>query len=308
MQKVAVTGGAGFIGSHTTETLVKLGKHVCVIDDLSTGFSKNLDNLPNDQITLIDASILDKDALKQAFEGVETVFHLAAKLDVAESMEAPVEYNETNTVGTLRVIRCAHDCGVQNVVIASSAAIYGDSPVVPKLETMQPEPKSPYAATKLAGEQYAQIYAKPGQLNIAIMRFFNVFGPRQSLASSYAGVIPIFMDKASKNESIVIFGDGEQTRDFIFVKDLVDACISAVGQNDIFNCAYSDPITVNELAKTIIKLSNSGSVIEYLPERNGDVKYSYANNEKIRRVLGFEPKWDLYKGLEETLKTFSGSP
>lgn len=221
-------------------------------------------------------------------------------------MEKPIECVEINTQGTLNVLQEAAAAGVKKLCFSSSAANYGDNPTVPKLETMIPEPKSPYAVTKLDGEYYCGIFADEGWLQTACMRYFNVFGPRQDPGSQYAAAIPIFIHKALRNEPITIFGDGEQTRDFIYVKDIV-AANAFLAETDsltgVYNVAYGKRQTVNDLARKIIELTGSKSKIEYAPQRAGDVKHSQASIDKISSV-GFVPGSDFDSGLAKTIEFF----
>ena len=301
--KVLVTGGAGFIGSHMVEHFQ--GKaDVRVLDNLRSGYLKNLDGL---DCEFIEGSITHRAAVRAAVEGVETIFHMAAMISVPESMEKPIECVEINTTGTLIVLEEAARAGVKKLCFSSSAANYGDNPTVPKLETMLPEPKSPYAITKLDGEYYCDLFSREGRLATGVMRYFNVFGPRQDPKSAYAAAVPIFIDKAVKNEPITIFGDGEQTRDFIYVKDIVAANVF-LAMNDtppgFFNVAYGGRLTVNDLAKKIIELTGSSSKIEYAPERPGDVKHSMASVEKLK-AAGFEPTSNFDEGLAATIRFFN---
>ena len=224
--KVLVTGGAGFIGSHIVEHFQGRAE-VRVLDNLRSGFKHNLAGFEHE---FIEASILDREAVRRAVEGVDYIFHLAAMISVPESMAKPIECNELNTNGTLVVLEEAAKAGVKKLVLSSSAAIYGDNPVVPKVETMFPEPKSPYAITKLDGEYYCRMFAAEGKLQTACLRYFNVFGPRQDPKSQYAAAVPIFIHRALKHEPITIYGDGEQTRDFIYVKDIAAANVYAATQ------------------------------------------------------------------------------
>ena len=301
--KVLVTGGAGFIGSHIVEHFQ--GKaDVRVLDNLRSGFMHNIE--PFD-VEFIEGSITDADKVRQAVKGVDYVFHLAAMISVPESMDKPIECVEINTNGTLTVLRGAADAGVKKLVLSSSAAIYGDNPTVPKLETMCPEPKSPYAVTKLDGEYYCKMFADEGWLNAASLRYFNVFGPRQDPKSQYAAAVPIFIHKALRNEDIMIFGDGEQTRDFIFVKDIAVANVYAATESKgtgVYNVAYGNSQTVNELAEKIIKLTGSKSKINHAPERAGDVKHSCANIDNVKST-GFVPSGDFDAGLKQTIDFFS---
>jgi UDP-glucose 4-epimerase len=231
---------------------------------------------------------------------VDQVFHLAAMVSVPESMENPVACNEINVVGTLVVLEEAARAKVKKLVFSSSAAVYGDNLVVPKLEVMPPEPKSPYAITKLDGEYYCRMFTGEGRLLTTSLRYFNVFGPRQDPKSQYAAAVPIFFDRARKKERITIFGDGEQTRDFIYVKDIVAANVFFASQLNVagvFNVAHGQRITINELARTICDLTKSKAKIKYAPGRAGDVKHSQAS---INRLLtaGFRPSTALADGLK----------
>ncbi|HEY1786834.1 MAG TPA: NAD-dependent epimerase/dehydratase family protein [Verrucomicrobiae bacterium] len=300
--KILVTGGAGFIGSHIVEHFQRKAE-VRVLDNLRSGFKKNLSGF---ECELIEGSILDRDAVCRAVAGVDYVFHLAAMISVPESMQKPIECDEINTKGTLIVLEEASRAGVKKLVLSSSAAIYGDNPTVPKLETMLPEPKSPYAITKLDGEFYCKIFSDEGRLATTCLRYFNVFGPRQDPKSQYAAAVPIFIDRALKNEPMTIFGDGGQTRDFIYVKDVVAANIFFATQSNetgVFNVACGKRITIKALAQTICKLTESRSEIRYAPERAGDVKHSCASIDKISGA-GFVPVENQENNLRETIEFF----
>ena len=300
--KVLITGGAGFIGSHIVEHFQ--GKaEVRVLDNLRSGLKHNLAGLQHE---FIEASILDRDAVRRAVQGVDFFFHLAAMISVPESMAKPIECNEINTQGTLIVLEEAAKAGVKKLVLSSSAAIYGDNPVVPKIETMFPEPKSPYAITKLDGEYYCKMFADEKRLRTACLRYFNVFGPRQDPKSPYAAAVPIFIHHALKHEPITIYGDGEQTRDFIFVKDIVAANVYFATQSPVagvFNVAYGKKITINDLCTTICKLTGSKSEIKHAPERTGDVRHSMASVDKIH-ATGFVAGGNLFDGLKTTVDFF----
>ena len=300
--KILVTGGAGFIGSHIVEHFQ--GKaEVRVLDNLRSGHRRNLDGLAHE---FIAGSILDREAVRRAVQGVDYVFHLAAMISVPESMAKPVECNELNTVGTLVVLEESALAGVKKLVFSSSAAIYGDNPVVPKVETMLAEPKSPYAVTKLDGEFYCRMFAAEKRLATASLRYFNVFGPRQDPQSPYAAAVPIFIDRAVKNLPITLYGDGEQTRDFIYVKDIVAANVFMATQSPsagVFNVAYGRKITIRELAQTIIAQTGSQSEIRFAPERAGDVKHSLAAIDKLC-AEGFSPTSDFVTGLAATIRYF----
>jgi UDP-glucose 4-epimerase len=301
--KILVTGGAGFIGSHIVEHFQDRAD-VLVLDNLHSGFKHNLAGIKHE---FIQASILDRECVRRAVKGVDYVFHLAAMVSVPESMQKPVECNEINAAGTLMVLEEAARARVKKLVFSSSAAIYGDNPVVPKVETMPPEPKSPYAVTKLDGEYYCKMFAEEGRLPTTSLRYFNVFGPRQDPRSQYAAAVPMFVDRAVKHAPLTIFGDGEQTRDFIFVKDVVAANVyfaverSAAG---VFNLACGRRITINDLAKTICRLTGSRSEIKYAAGRPGDVKHSVASIEKLREA-GFVPKASFNDGLKATIQFFN---
>ena len=300
--KVLVTGGAGFIGSHIVE-LFQGQAEVRVLDNLRSGFKHNLAGF---QCELIAGSILDRDCVRRAVQGVDYIFHLAAMISVPESMAKPIECNELNTVGTLIVLEEAAKAGVKKLILSSSAAIYGDNPVVPKLEAMLAEPKSPYAITKLDGEFYCKVFADEGRLQTACLRYFNVFGPRQDPGSQYAAAVPIFIDRALKNLPITLYGDGEQTRDFIYVKDIAAANAFFATQSPatgVFNVAYGQKITIKELARKIIALTGSQSEIQHAPGRAGDVKHSLAAIEKLR-AAGFAPANNFADGLAATIGFF----
>lgn len=300
--KILVTGGAGFIGSHIVEHFQGTAE-VRVLDNLRSGFKHNLAGFRHE---FIEASILNRDAVREAVRGVDYVFHLAAMISVPESMQRPVECNEINTVGTLIMLEEAAKAGVKKFVLSSSAAIYGNNPITPKVETMLPEPKSPYAITKLDGEFYCKMFADEGRLPTACLRYFNVFGPRQDPKSQYAAAVPIFVDRAVKNEPITIFGDGEQTRDFIYVKDIAAANVFFATQSSasgVLNVAYGRKISVKELAPKICALTGSRSEIRHEPERAGDVKHSLAAIDKLR-AAGFSPSGNLADGLKATVDFF----
>ncbi len=306
MKKIAVLGGAGFIGSHIVEKAIANQLEVVVLDNITSGFQHNIQVfIDKNQAHFIKGDIADIPTLKAALYGVDTVFHLAALTSVPESIEFPEKYIHTNTLGTYHVLKTCEECGVKNLVFSSSAAIYGDNPLVPKVESMRAEPKSMYAVTKLDGEMYCQLFREHHNLNATALRYFNVFGPRQDPNSAYAAAIPIFIAKALANQPITIFGDGEQTRDFVYVKDVVQANFLAANQGtDVVNVAYGEKITINALAKKIIAFTKSKSHIQYLDPRPGDIKHSVADNQKIIREIGFKPISNLDEGLQDTIAYF----
>lgn len=301
--KILITGGSGFIGSHIVELYQDKAEEIRVLDNLRTGYRHNLDGLRH---TFIEGSITDRELVKKAVEGVDYIFHLAALVSVPESMAKPGECVDINVHGLLNVLEEASAAGVKKLVFASSAAIYGDNPTVPKLETMLPEPKSPYAITKLDGEYYLGMFQNEGKLETAAIRFFNVFGPRQDPKGAYAAAVPIFIEKAVRGEDITIFGDGGQTRDFIYVKDIAGALAFAVetpGVTGVFNAGYGGQITINDLADGLIKAAGSDSRIIHAAERAGDVRHSRASADKLR-AAGWIPRHSLDEGLARTLEFF----
>lgn len=300
--KVLITGGAGFIGSHIAEQLQGRAE-VRVLDNLRTGYRRNLDGL---SIDFIEGSILDRAAVRAAVRGVDYVFHLAAMISVPESVERPRECVELNVTGLLNVLEEAAAAGVRKLCLSSSAAIYGNNPAVPKVETMLPEPRSPYAVTKLDGEYYGRQFTEAGRLDTVALRFFNVFGPRQDPGSAYAAAVPIFIRQALTHRPITIHGDGGQTRDFIYVKDIAAANLFAAttpGLTGVFNAGYGGETTVLELAQRIIAQAGSRSEIRHAPERAGDVRHSRADVSALR-AAGFRPVSSLDAGLAETLSYF----
>jgi UDP-glucose 4-epimerase len=300
---ILITGGSGFIGSHIVEHYQQTAGEIRVLDNLRTGYRKNLDGLRH---TFIDGSVTDRALVREAMQGVDLVFHLAAMVSVPESMTKPAECVDINVHGLLNVLEEAAAAGVRKLVFASSAAVYGDNPVVPKLETMMPEPRSPYAITKLDGEYYLGLFQREGRLETAAIRFFNVFGPRQDPKGAYAAAVPIFIEQAIRGEDITVFGDGGQTRDFIYVKDIVGALAFAAetaGVTGVFNAGYGGQITINQLAATIIANAGSASQVVHAPERPGDVRHSRASAEQLL-TAGWKPRHTLEEGLAATFGFF----
>ncbi|MCB9208495.1 MAG: NAD-dependent epimerase/dehydratase family protein [Ignavibacteriales bacterium] len=303
--KIVVTGGAGFIGSHIVEYWSEKGADIHVIDNLRSGFEKNVKNFKG--VTLHKVSITDKNTVNEILENAQYVFHLAALISVPESLEKPDECLDINVKGLLNVLDAAKKHKVKKVVHSSSAAIYGDDPRLPKDISMKPKPQTPYGITKLDGEYYLQMYFEQYGLQTTSLRYFNVFGPRQDPKSQYAAAIPIFVFKALRNEPIIIYGDGKQTRDFVYVKDVVAAnVLAATSENvvGVLNVANENAITINDLAKLIIKTTNSKSEILYQPTRPGDIKHSLASIKETRENLSFNPSHDLTSSLETTIKYF----
>ena len=301
-KRILITGGAGFIGSHLARHFATQAE-VTVLDDLRSGHAGNLEGV---RCRFLQGSILDAAALKQAIAGAEEIYHLAAMISVPESVAKPAECAELNTEGTRRVLEAALTAGARKVVLASSAAIYGDNPTTPKLESMPPEPKSPYAETKLAGEKLLEQYRLTHGLGTTSLRFFNVFGPRQDPRSAYAAAVPIFIAKALCDEPIGIHGDGGQTRDFIYVTDIVGALAYVGDSKDMsgtYNVGYGRSQSIHALAQEIIQLTGSKSKIEHLPPRAGDVRHSLASTERLL-AAGWKPQSSVSVGLAETIAAF----
>jgi UDP-glucose 4-epimerase len=298
--KILVTGGAGFIGSHIVEHFHN-DHEVLVVDNLRSGFRRNLEGF---NCAFHQVSITDRENLLPLFEGVERVFHLAAMITVPESLDKPTECVQINTTGTLNVLEAAREHGVRKVVFASSAAIYGENPEVPKREDMLPEPKSPYAVSKLDGEYYLKIFEDEWGVGAGPLRFFNVFGPRQDPQSQYAAAIPIFIHSALRGEDITIFGDGSQVRDFVYVKDVVAACVLASEKGGpVCNVARGEHITINDIASQIIELTGSTSKIVHLDSRPGDIHTSYADISRLKS-RGYSPSQDQRESLVATIRYF----
>jgi len=300
--RILVTGGAGFIGRHVCEHFHDRAD-VRVLDNLCCGLKSNLSGL---ECQLVVGSILDRDLVREVMKGVDFVFHLAAMVSVQESVEKPNDCAEINTVGTAIVLEEAARARVKKLIFSSSAAIYGDNPTVPKIESMPPAPKSPYATSKYEGEQHCCSFTDKGRLATVSLRYFNVFGPYQDPRSEYTAAVPAFIEKAIRNEPITIFVDGRQTRDFIYVRDGVaaNAFFALKSQaTGVFNVACGKQITITDLALTIRNLTKSSSTIEYGAERPGDVKHSVAGVDKIQ-AAGFRPVCDLAEGLRATIEFF----
>lgn len=297
--RILITGGAGFIGSHLVEHFQGKATEIRVLDNLRSGYRKNLDGFDH---SFIAGSITNPQAVEDAVSGVDCIFNLAALVSVPESMERPLETVDINVKGLLNVLDAASRHGVKKFIHASSAAVYGDNPSVPKTECMLPEPKSPYAITKLDGEYYLNLHRRPGVLDTCSFRFFNVFGPRQDPNGAYAAAVPIFIGRALAGDEITIFGDGEQTRDFIYVKDIVSALVFGAEKSlsGIFNVGYGHQMTINDLARRILALTGSSSEIRHLSDRPGDVKHSRASVEKLFSA-GWQPAHTMEEALAATI-------
>lgn len=311
--KVLVTGGAGFIGSNLAERLILDGHQVTVYDDLSTGMIGNLQGLqahPN--FTWVQGSILDRDRLTDLIRehGIEFISHQAARPSVSRSVENPLATNEVNVTGTLNVLKAAVDHNVKKVVVAISSSVYGDTPELPKRETMPYNPQSPYAVSKVTKELYLKVFHGVYGLDTVGLRYFNVYGRKQDPKSDYAAVIPKFITAALKGEDLSIEDDGEQTRDFTYIDDVVEANIAGFTHDKAsgrsFNIAYGARISILELARNIIRVTNSKSQIIFKQKRKGDIRHSLADISYAGEYLDYRPKYDLERGLAQTVDWYRG--
>ncbi len=307
MAHVLVTGGAGFIGSHLVEALLRRGDQVRVFDNFSTGRHNNLAHVRAD-VEIIEGDLRDADAVRRAVAGVEIVFHQGALASVQRSVDDPITTNAVNVTGTLHVLTAARDAGVRRVVFASSSSVYGDTPTLPKIETQAPQPLSPYAVSKLAGEQYCMAFSVVYGLPAIALRYFNVFGPRQDPHSEYAAVIPRFIDRMVRGIPPIIYGDGLQSRDFTYIENVVDANLAAADApadcSAVFNVGAGERTSLLELAAQINHLLGSNLAPDHQPPRAGDVRHSQASIEAIRKTLGYAPRVSLTEGLARTLAWF----
>lgn len=284
-KNILITGGKGFIGSYLVETLSK-DNNVKVFD-IQDG-----------------KDIKDFELLKRELKNVDVVFHLAGLISVEESMRKPLDYIENNIIGSYNLLKSASETGVKKIVFASSASVYGDYPENPKKEDMPLIPKSPYAFAKITVERLVDKF-NGNELKTVSLRFFNIYGPGQNVNSAYAAVIPIFIKKALNNEDLIIYGDGNQTRDFIYIDDVINACVLASEKGSgAINIGSGIPISVNEIAKLIIELTNSKSKIRHIENRSGDITHSLSDISRAKDLLGFEPKYDIRTGLKKTIEWF----
>jgi nucleoside-diphosphate-sugar epimerase len=306
-----VTGGAGFIGSHIASALASAGARVRIIDDLSTGYRENLEEIEG-EVDFVQGSLADQKSLRKALEGVELVFHEAAIPSVPRSVEDPRQTHIASVEGTFSLLLAAREMKVRRIVYAASSSAYGDQPTLPKVETMLPEPLSPYAVAKLVGEHYCQVFSRVYGLETISLRYFNVFGPRQDPSSQYSGVISRFISALLRGERPVIYGDGEQSRDFTYIDNVVDANLkaaeSARGIGEVMNIANGERITLNQLLQELRDLTGRSDVVaDYREPRVGDVKHSLADISRARSLLGFEPRVDLRTGLQLTIDWWNKS-
>jgi len=301
-----ITGGSGFIGSHIAEMLLKDNDHeVRIFDNLSSGYQKNIAHL-SDHVVFFEADVRDKQALTSAMVDVDYVFHEAALVSVIDSVERPQDNHDINLTGTFNVLETAQKAGVKRAVLASSAAIYGNDPILPKQENMRPHPESPYGLAKITKEYYARVFSTLYQLPVVALRYFNVYGPRQDPKSAYSGVTSIFVDRVLKNNAITIFGDGKQSRDFVFVKDVAKANLLAmhapqIKGGEVFNIATGESVSLLHLLNTIQDIEGTHITPSFGEERAGDIRHSSASISLAQSILGFKPDYSLHDGLKELI-------
>jgi UDP-glucose 4-epimerase len=308
--KFLVTGGAGFIGSHLARELANLGE-VTILDDLSAGKMERIqDLLDSRRAQFVRGNILHRNLLLDLCRGVDCIFHLAANISVSRSMDRPLEIHEVNSTGTLSVLSSGREAGVKKVIFSSSAAVYGDGSASPKLESTYPEPLSPYAASKLAGEFFCDVYRRSFGLPTASLRYFNVYGPAQNPRDEYAAVIPRFIANVLRRRPPVIFGDGNQIRDFVSVRDVVRANILAMQRDAVgtFNIGTGDGVTIRDLARVIMEIGGLSREPVFEKPRPGDIRKSVADISRAGNVMGYRPRVHLVDGLRETMEWFRDHP
>lgn len=305
---ILVTGGAGFIGSHLVEELVKRGETVRVLDNLATGHLKNLDAVKN-KIEFVQGDIADENVVQNAARNIDIIFHQAALPSVPRSIKNPRASHDANLTGTLNILIAARDNGVKRVVLASSSSVYGNSPQLPKVETFEPAPLSPYAVTKLACEYYARVFSNLYGLSTICLRYFNVFGPRQDPTSQYAGALAKFVQCALHHEPFPIYGDGEQSRDFTYVENVVNANLRAAyfefDGGAVINIAGGARTTLNQIVALLNELAHQNLPTQFAPPRAGDVLHSHADISRARELLGYEPTVDVREGLKRTVEYYA---
>src|SRR6267142_2770913 len=305
--RFVVTGGAGFIGSNTVDELVRRGHGVVVLDDLSSGKEENLADIRN-KITLIKGSIIDIEVVRKAMHEAEYVIHLAARTSVPKSVKDPIETNRINIDGTLNVLVAARDAKVKRIVFAASSSAYGETPTLPKVEKMEPQPISPYGVTKYVGELYAQTFGRCYGLENVSLRYFNIFGPRQEPSSPYSGVLAKFCTAFLEDTQPVIFGDGEQTRDFTYVDNAVQAnllaCEAPNVSGKVFNVGVGGRFSLNHTVTLLNNISGKTLETKYEPPRDGDIRDSQADISQARELLGYEPQVSFEEGLSRTYEWY----
>jgi nucleoside-diphosphate-sugar epimerase len=308
MEKCLVTGGAGFIGSHLVQLLLNRGYTVRVLDNFETGSRETISEIRKD-IDLIEGSVEDLDTVRKAVEGMDWIFHEAARGSVPRSIEDPLGTHSVNITGTLNVLIASRDANIKRVVCASSSAIYGETPELPKREDMLPSPQSPYAVSKINLEHYCNVFFHAYGLETVSLRYFNIYGPRQNPLLEYAAVIPIFIRNMLANKQCVIYGDGEQTRDFAFVEDCAQANLLAAtsksAPGNVYNIGSGDQISVNQLFQLIQKITGNNIPPKYEPPRKGDIKHSCADVSRAKSGLNYQPAFNLQKGLKITVDWYS---
>ena len=306
--KFLVTGGAGFIGSNIVEELLKRGHTVRVLDNFATGKRENLKELEKD-IELLEGDIRSYHIVRQAVKDIEIILHQAALPSVPRSINDPITTNEVNVMGTLNILDAAKDEGVKRIVYASSSSVYGDNPELPKREDMLPNPLSPYAVSKLAGEKYCQVFGKLYGIETVILRYFNVFGPRQDPNSQYSAVIPKFIKAMKEDKQPVVYGDGTQSRDFTYVSNVVEGNILAATKNIqtglVMNCATHGQITLNELVQHLNKILGKNIKPVYDKPRPGEIKHSFAEIKFIKEKINFVPEVNFVDGLTKTINFYN---
>lgn len=309
MNTYLITGGCGFIGSHIAEELAKkVNNKVIILDNLSSGYLKNIEHLEG-KVEFVKADVRDFEDLLSITEGVDYIFHMASLISVFDSVKRPRESHDINLTGTLNILESAVKNKIKRIVIASSAAIYGNNPLLPKVETMLPEPESPYGLSKITKEYYGRIYSRLFGLKVICLRFFNVFGPRQDPSSPYSGVISKFVDAILANISPVIFGDGSQTRDFVFIKDVVKANILAMhceslSGGEVFNIATGKSTDLLTLLEKINSILETSIEAVFKDSREGDIKHSLADINLAGKILGYKPSYKLENGLRELIRFY----
>lgn len=310
-KKVLVTGGAGFIGSHIAHKLVELGAEVVVLDNLESGREENLEAI-RDKITFIKGDICNELDLEKALDGVDCINHQAALRSVPKSVNDPMRYNNINVTGTMNLLIKARDKGIKRIVMASSSSVFGNIDTFPQKEEWPMKPISPYAATKAINEHYSRVFCEMYDMEIVNLRYFNVYGPRQSLEDEYAVVVPKFIECNLKNKNAPIYDDGEQSRDFVYVANVADMnirCLVADADKvsgESFNVGNGNPNTVNNLFKVIKEITGSNSQAEYLPHRKGDVRKTHADISKAKEKVGWEPEVKFEEGIKNTIEYFRG--
>lgn len=302
---VLVTGGCGFIGSHLVEALLARGARVRVLDNLSSGFRANLDAVAQ-RVEIQIGDVTDPAALQQACKDVDGIFHLAALVSVADSVARPLDNHLINATGTLRVLLAAREAGVKRVMLASTAAIYGNEPTLPKTEDLPPAPASPYAVAKLMSEQYLRIFHRLYGMETVALRFFNVYGPRQDPRSPYSGVISRFVEAVESGTQPVIFGDGEQSRDFVYVGDVVQACVAALfdeakGDGAVYNVGTAQQADLLSVLNALSALSGQTIEPRFEAPRAGDIRHSLSSIDAARAAFNYAPKFNLMEGLRKLL-------